>query len=129
MLHSIQLYYSWRRIKVDFLKHFNNPCLDLLIWILVKKLVPTYQPKLNALQSNGRYRHRPAWLEAMDAKFCRCARVKLGCDPEASFYITDPHLWTCTCPHLAMSRFLVCKHLVQAMRAYSCPLLPRCPGP
>jgi hypothetical protein len=114
MRHCIHQYHSWRRIKVDFLKHFHNPRLDLLIWILVEKLAPTYQPKLDALQSNGRYRHRPAWRKAMKSDFRRCARVKLGCDPEDSLYVTDPHLWTCTCPHLATSRFLVCKHLVQA---------------
>jgi hypothetical protein len=112
--HFTQLHYSWRRIKVDILKHFHNPRLDLLLWILVEKLAPTYQPKLNALQSNGRHRHRPAWRKAMKAEFRRCARAKLGCDLEDSLYVTDPHRWTCTCPHLATSRFLVCKHLVQA---------------
>jgi hypothetical protein len=57
----------------------------------------------------------------MKAKFCRCACVKLGCNPKDSLYITDPHLWTCTCPHLTTSRFLVCKHLVQA-----CEPIPAC---
>ncbi|KAJ3792935.1 hypothetical protein GGU11DRAFT_651569, partial [Lentinula aff. detonsa] len=36
----------WRRIKHDFLHHFHKPRLDLLVWILVTKLAPTYYRKL-----------------------------------------------------------------------------------
>ncbi|KAH9959718.1 hypothetical protein BGW80DRAFT_1131454, partial [Lactifluus volemus] len=36
----------WRRIKHDFLHHFHMPRCDLLVWILVTKLVPTYYRKL-----------------------------------------------------------------------------------
>jgi hypothetical protein len=50
----------------------------------------------------------------MKAEFRRCARTKLGCDPDDSLYVTNPNDWICTCPHFATSRFLVCKHLVQA---------------
>ncbi|KAF8238100.1 hypothetical protein L208DRAFT_1243897 [Tricholoma matsutake] len=32
----------WRHIKKDFLHHFHNPQLDLLMWILMVKLAPTY---------------------------------------------------------------------------------------
>jgi hypothetical protein len=33
---------SWRRIKHDFLSHFGNPRLDLIVWVLVRKLQPLY---------------------------------------------------------------------------------------
>ncbi|KAJ3741760.1 hypothetical protein DFH05DRAFT_1573067, partial [Lentinula detonsa] len=36
----------WRCIKKDFLHHFHKPRLDLLVWILVTKLAPTYYRKL-----------------------------------------------------------------------------------
>jgi hypothetical protein len=49
--------YSWRRIKKDFLKHFHKPRLDILIWVLVEKLAPTYMPKLDALVTNTRHCH------------------------------------------------------------------------
>ncbi|KAG0693971.1 hypothetical protein DFH29DRAFT_792377, partial [Suillus ampliporus] len=32
----------WWHIKVDYLMHFSKPRVDLLIWILVVKLAPTY---------------------------------------------------------------------------------------
>ncbi|KAI6030968.1 hypothetical protein F5J12DRAFT_708970, partial [Pisolithus orientalis] len=36
----------WHCIKVDFLHHFSKPCVDLLVWILIMKLVPSYHNKL-----------------------------------------------------------------------------------
>jgi hypothetical protein len=115
LLHQFsQLPRSWRRIKEDFLGHFHKPRLDILVWILVTKLAPMYTPKLDALTSNGRHRNLASWRKPMKAEFRRCARAVLGSDPEDSMYITDPHRWTCSCPHFPTSRFLVCKHLVQA---------------
>ena len=31
-------------------------------------------------------------------------------------YRPDPHKWVCTCPAFVRSRFLACKHLVQAVQ-------------
>jgi hypothetical protein len=31
-------------------------------------------------------------------------------------YRPDPHKWVCTCPAFARSRFLTCKHLIQAVQ-------------
>ncbi|KAJ7757209.1 hypothetical protein DFH07DRAFT_742226, partial [Mycena maculata] len=46
----------WRRIKQDFLHHFHMPCCDLLAWILIVKLAPTYYRKLEwLLTDTGRY--------------------------------------------------------------------------
>ncbi|KAJ7194330.1 hypothetical protein GGX14DRAFT_339727, partial [Mycena pura] len=46
----------WRRIKHDFLHHFHSPRVDLLVWILVTKLAPTYYRKLdNLFIDTGRY--------------------------------------------------------------------------
>ncbi|KAG1908348.1 uncharacterized protein F5891DRAFT_898681, partial [Suillus fuscotomentosus] len=36
----------WRQIKVDYLYHFLKPHIDLLSWILVAKLSPSYFKKL-----------------------------------------------------------------------------------
>ncbi|KAF8879755.1 hypothetical protein CPB84DRAFT_1714242, partial [Gymnopilus junonius] len=35
----------WRHIKEDYLHHFSFPRLDLLVWVLVTKLVPSYYRK------------------------------------------------------------------------------------
>ena len=31
-------------------------------------------------------------------------------------YRPDPQRWVCSCPHFVVSRFLICKHLVQSVR-------------
>ncbi|KAG1835918.1 hypothetical protein DFJ58DRAFT_610693, partial [Suillus subalutaceus] len=36
----------WWHIKIDYLTHFSKPRVDLLIWILVVKLAPTYYKKI-----------------------------------------------------------------------------------
>jgi hypothetical protein len=64
-------------IKVDFLSHFHKPRLDILLWILVEKLAPTYQVKLDSLVSDGRHRHIASWRKAMKEEFNRCARAVL----------------------------------------------------
>jgi hypothetical protein len=34
-------------------------------------------------------------------------------------YRPDPQRWVCTCPHFVVSRFLICKHLVQSVHPVS----------
>jgi hypothetical protein len=36
-------------VKEDFLHHFSLPHLDLLAWVLVTKLAPTYYRKLEVM--------------------------------------------------------------------------------
>ena len=55
-------FYSWRRIKHDFLHHFHMPRCDLLVWILITKLAPTYYRKLDLLlKESARYRELSSW--------------------------------------------------------------------
>jgi hypothetical protein len=70
--------------------------------------------KLDSLVSDGRHRHIASWRKAMKEEFNRCAQAVLRCDLEDSNYIMDADNWLCTCPHFPTSRFLLCKHLVQA---------------
>ncbi|KAH9080451.1 hypothetical protein EDB83DRAFT_2175802, partial [Lactarius deliciosus] len=37
----------WWRMKEDYLNHFSLPRLDLLMWVLLTKLAPTYYQKIN----------------------------------------------------------------------------------
>ncbi|KAJ7934879.1 hypothetical protein B0H13DRAFT_2481333, partial [Mycena leptocephala] len=54
----------WRRIKHDFLHHFHMPRCDLLAWILIVKLAPSFHRKLDRLLTDtGRYRELPSWRE------------------------------------------------------------------
>ncbi|KAJ3819898.1 hypothetical protein F5880DRAFT_1031187 [Lentinula raphanica] len=105
----------WRRIKHDFLHHFHKPRLDLLVWILITKLAPAYYRKLDLLLTNtGRYRELSSWRKPFKKEWRRCENAEIP-DPMNPKYRPDVDRWVCTCPHLVKSRFLLCKHLVQAV--------------
>ncbi|KAF7793917.1 hypothetical protein EIP86_005039 [Pleurotus ostreatoroseus] len=111
----------WRRIKHDFLHHFRLPRLDLLVWIIVRKLAPTYYRKLNVrLGDTGRYPELADWRKAFKSEWKRCVDVqcKVPFNPK---YRPDPYRWVCTCPYFSTSRFLICKHLVRTVK----PVDPR----
>ncbi|KAJ6605575.1 hypothetical protein DFH09DRAFT_1067827 [Mycena vulgaris] len=62
----------WRRIKKDFLHHFHMPRLDLLVWILVKKLAPSYYRKLDTMfVETGRFRELASWRKAFKREWKR----------------------------------------------------------
>ncbi|KAJ7916047.1 hypothetical protein B0H13DRAFT_2323743 [Mycena leptocephala] len=91
------------------------PRCDLLAWILIVKLAPTYYRKLDRLLTDtGRYRELPAWH-----KDFKCAWQKLEKTPITlpvyPAYKTDAKKMICTCPSLPVSRFLLCKHIVQGV--------------
>ncbi|KAJ7479127.1 hypothetical protein FB451DRAFT_1450936 [Mycena latifolia] len=111
----------WRRIKRDFLHHFHMPCLDLLVWILVKKLAPTYYRKLDHyLVDTGRYRELPSWRKDFKLLWNKALKTPITTDPDRLYkYNTQPDKWLCTCPELPKNRFLICKHLVQGMHPVS----------
>jgi hypothetical protein len=106
---------SWRRIKKDFLHHFHKPRLDLLVWILVVKLAPTYYRKLDQFQDNmGRYRELASWRRQFKRKWKELEGTPITA-PVNPKYRPDPRRWVCTCPYFSTSRFLICKHLIQAV--------------
>jgi len=106
---------SWRRIKRDFLHHFHKPRLDLLVWILIKKLAPTYYRKLDQLVHNtGQFRELPSWRKAFKSEWKKLAKTPIDM-PINPKYRPDSLKWVCTCPYFVTSRFLVCKHLVQSV--------------
>ncbi|KAJ7182122.1 hypothetical protein C8R46DRAFT_885355 [Mycena filopes] len=111
----------WRRIKKDFLHHFNMPRVDLLVWILIKKLGPTYDRKLDHfLQDTGRFRELPSWRKDFKADWRKKEKTPITTDPDRlDKYRTQPAKWVCTCPDLPKSRFLICKHLVQGVKPVS----------
>jgi hypothetical protein len=71
-------YSSWQRIKHDFLYHFHKPGLDLLIWILVKKLILIYYKKLDQLLHNtGQFCELPLWRQAFKCKWKKLVNVQM----------------------------------------------------
>jgi hypothetical protein len=107
---------SWRRIKHDFLHHFHMPRCDLLAWILIVKLAPSYYRKLDRmLTMTGRYRELSTWHKAFKHVWRRLEKTPITL-PVNPAYKTDPKKGLCTCPYLPTSRFLICKHFVQAVK-------------
>ena len=107
--------FSRQRIKHDFLHHFHKPRLDLLVWILVKKLAPTYYRKLDlSLNDTGCYHELSCWRKAFKCEWKKLAntQIKMPINPK---YRPDVPRWVCTCPYFVTSCFLVCKHLVQSV--------------
>lgn len=91
------------------------PRIDLLVWILVKKLVPLYYIKLAPyLEDTGRFRNLPSWRKDFKKEWRRAAKAYVSEEVNPA-YRPDPHSWICTCPYFVTSRFLVCKHLVHAV--------------
>lgn len=112
---------SWRRIKHDFLHHFHKPRLDLLTWILMTKLIPNYYNKVEVLLNyNGRLRNLPQWRKAFKRAWKHCAKTVIR-NPDEPRYTTDPQAWICSCRAFVTSRFLICKHIIQAVH----PVSPR----
>jgi hypothetical protein len=109
-------YYSWRRIKHDFLHHFHSPRVDLLVWILVTKLAPTYYRKLDTLFTDtGRNRELASWRKAFKHTW-RKLEGRTVSEPINDAYRPDVNRWVCTCPAFVVSRFLICKHLVHLVQ-------------
>ncbi|KAJ7101717.1 hypothetical protein C8R44DRAFT_887916 [Mycena epipterygia] len=103
----------WRRIKHDFLHHFHMPRCDLLAWILIVKLAPSFYRKLDRLLTDtGRYRELPSWRKDFKRMWRELEKrpITLPVNPA---YKTDVKRGLCTCPSLPTSRFLLCKHVVQ----------------
>jgi hypothetical protein len=70
--------FSWRLLKHDHLTHNHNPRLDLLIWIIMTRLVPTFSRKLGYLRrSLVRYREPLSWRKALKSEWKRCAAAQL----------------------------------------------------
>jgi len=89
------------------------PRCDLLAWILVTKLAPTYYIKLDHLLiPNGRYRELCSWRREFK-KTWRNLETREITMPINDAYRPDAKNWICTCPFFVTSRFLICKHLVQ----------------
>lgn len=91
------------------------PRCDLLVWILVTKLAPTYYRKLDfLLTETGRYRELSCWRKGFKKIWQKLEKTPITI-PLNDAYKTNVQKWICTCPSFAVSRFLVCKHLIQSI--------------
>jgi hypothetical protein len=108
---------SWHPIKRDYLHHFHNPRVDLLVFILVTKLAPHYYNKLDqTFTDTGRYRELPTWHKAFKQEWTKYSKTPISMPLNLNLkYRPNPSKWVCTCPCFSKSRFLLCKHLIQSV--------------
>ena len=94
--------------------------MDLLIWVHLDKVGPSFERKLDEqLRYSGRHRNLPRWRKAFKAEWHRCEKSPIS-DPNGNpKYNPLPYRWVCSCPYFSTSRFLICKHLVQAVHPVS----------
>ena len=92
------------------------PRCDLLVWILVTKLVPTYYRKLDLLlKESARYLELLSWHKGFKKIWRKLEETPITI-PINDAYRPKVNEWICTCPAFAVSRFLVCKHLIQRVQ-------------
>jgi hypothetical protein len=65
------------------------------------------------LNDIGRYRELPVWRKDFKSEWKRALNTPITM-PLNEKYRPDPKRFVCTCPQFVISRFLLCKHLVQA---------------
>ena len=63
-------------MKEDYLQHFSLPHLDLLAWVLVTKLAPTYYRKLDVVLNDiGRFCELPQWRKNFKSEWIKAMRT------------------------------------------------------
>jgi hypothetical protein len=108
-------------VKGDYLYHFSLPRLDLLAWVLITKLVPTYYQKLEVMLNDiGHFHELPKWRRDFKAEWIKAMKTPIMM-PMNERYCPDIKHFVCTCLQFIVSRFLLCKHLVQQFH----PVNPR----
>ncbi|GET64849.1 ATP-dependent DNA helicase PIF1 [Rhizophagus irregularis DAOM 181602=DAOM 197198] len=97
----------WKVLKRDFLYKFFRPRLDLVVFIIMKQVVPQNERKFNHIfvvkreKVDRRKAFKREWKELS-------SRVLNN-----NLYLTDINNCFCGCPSFLTSRFLICKHLIQ----------------
>src|SRR6202011_5561231 len=64
--------------------------------------------------NTGRFRELPCWQKQFKCEWKKLAATPITM-PLNERYRPDPYKWVCTCPAFVRSRFLICKHLIQAV--------------
>ncbi len=94
----------WKVIKRDFLYKFFRPRIDLVVYILMKKVVIHQQRKLQQIQIG---REKLEWIKDFKSEWKNLSKRHIN-----NMYATNMSQWVCGCPYYLTSRFNICKHLV-----------------
>src|SRR5436190_14791083 len=96
----------WKVLKRDFLYKFFRSRLDLVIYIINKKVIVHQKRKFEQIIMG---REKPDWKSTFKHEWKLLAKWQLSMEQ----YITDTHNWVCGCRYFLTSRFFLCKHLVK----------------
>ena len=104
----------WKQLKHNHLHRMLCPCLDLLVWILIVKVIPEYIAHADILEDTYRLSHSKPLLSYQ--KSFKSAWIKLAeVEVSENTYVTDVTMWTCNCRHQKYHSQHLCKHLMQAV--------------
>jgi len=106
----------WRVLKHDFLHKYNRPRIDLVVHCMATELLPTMNQKLQCIISGNQRLYRANWRLEFKQEWLKARQMKIGTESNHFF---DGEIWVCSCRKYILSRFLICKHLVQAKEAKS----------
>ncbi|CAB5180518.1 unnamed protein product [Rhizophagus irregularis] len=93
----------WKVLKWDFLYKFFHPRLDLVVFIITKKMLKHQERRFNQLAIG---REKAEWRKIFKSEWKRLAKHNVSND-------LDPDKWICGCLYYLTSHFFICKHLIQ----------------
>ena len=110
----------WRRLKHDYLHRFNRPRIDLVTWILAKRVIPEATEKMKGLIEGNHRMATAAWRKPFKRQWKALQDKEVNPDSLLRYY-TAPMKWVCACEAFLESRFLLCKHLTHCLERFSNP--------
>ena len=104
----------WRNLKRLVLRHYNRPRVDFATYTLVTQALPAYRNKLVRIFNDP----RKGWAAALHGEQIpiKKAWLVLRDKPVKGTYDTNIRQWTCSCGEQKYHSYLLCKHLVRAVR-------------
>ena len=110
----------WRRLKHDYLHRFNRPRIDLVTWILAKRVIPEATEKMKGLIEGNHRMATAAWRKPFKRQWKALQDKEVNPDSLLRYH-TAPMKWVCACEAFLESRFLLCKHLKHCLERFSNP--------
>ena len=110
----------WRRLKHDYLHRFNRPRIDLVTWILAKRVIPEATEKMKGLIEGNHRMATAAWRKPFKRQWKVLQNKEVNPDSLLRYH-TAPMKWVCACEAFLESRFLLCKHLKHCLERFSNP--------
>lgn len=103
----------WKQMKHDHLHFLNRPRLDLTVYTIISKVVPTYVDKSARLEDSYRLSRSKA-LTPYQKAFKTAWRDLETRACGSRDYKTNVAKWICRCGAQELQAHHLCKHLVQA---------------